>query len=130
VDEVGQGHRHLAVLNVLLHLALKTGVGVNDIPLARQSAQFGLEGGVGVVLRINVLGLARVLVLGNLLLVINGLNHGDGLFDRVDFESIVDQRIDIGVGDLGDLLGVNRAGVHGLGEGVEGGFELLLVFAG
>ena len=47
-----------------------------------------------------------------------------------DFEGIVDKRIGIGVGDFGDLLGVNRTGVHGLGEGVEGGFELLLVFAG
>jgi hypothetical protein len=64
------------------------------------------------------------------LLILNSLDHSNGFFDRINLEGVVNQRIGIVVVDFGDLLGVDRAGVNGLGEGVEGGFELLLVFAG
>ena len=47
-NEVLHGHRNLAVLDVLLDALLEAGIGVDDVPLARQRLQVGAELGVRV----------------------------------------------------------------------------------
>ena len=48
VDLLLDLERRLALLDVGLHLALEAGVGVDDVPLARERAKLGAEGLVGV----------------------------------------------------------------------------------
>ena len=60
---------------------------MDDVPLARQEAQFAAELGVRVV--------------GLLGLLLGGLGGGLGLFGRVDVEGVVDHGVGLGIGGLG-----------------------------
>ena len=98
VDEVFHRHGLLAVLNVRLHATLETGVGVNDVPLAWQKAQFLAERLVRVDLFIGRLGLACSFGGDGLVFVFDGFDGRVGFLRRIDVECVVDDGVGFGIG--------------------------------
>ena len=123
VDVLFHLERVLALLDVRLHLALEAGVGVDDVPLARQRPQLGAERLVGV-FRLGRLGLR--LDLGGVD-DLGGRGHfGDGILVE---HGLVGLAVDVGTVVRGHVVG-GRSGGFGLffgervGEHLSGGLGL------
>jgi hypothetical protein len=114
VDVLLDLERRLALLDVGLHLALETGVGVDDVPLALEDAQLGAELGVGVLVLFFGLSLSLFGGLLDELAVLLGvfsedLGRGLGLAGLVDLECVVHDGVCLRVFDV-DVFVVGKAG--------------------